>query len=440
VGARTVFAAVMVAVGAGNVAPAPAADLDVLHYGAVCDDPTTDSTASFQAALNDATLLKGGTVWVPNCRFWFNGNLAVGHDVILAGRGSGPYDAYLNPGAFTQGPTLLPKKSTATGPAFITVWGANSAVQDLIFFYPEQAPPTASEPDVYPPTLLVFGPSKITGCLLANSYVGIHVMVGRVYLEKLHLGSYKNDIIIDNAWDVVHISQVTASIFWDFDLFPPQQIDQWVLDNGTGITSYKADSLTIHDVLVHFRNVGIAFLDSPVVYGGVSYGKGSDIDLDMVRNGVIVESTHLALGFAFTNLLVGPPPPGPGEHIFWLKAGAVPPHIPRVLLNGGSVQGLWQQALKIDAGSLVVRGVLGLNPIGHLPTRGIGAPTLPASGVPYVSNLPAEGRVMISGGTVSDVRIGGHSTGLKSGMFLVSPGESIIVIYSTPPSWSWFLN
>jgi len=432
--------AVMVAAGVGIVAPvrAPAADLDVLDYGAVCDDPTTDSTASFQAALNDATLLKGGTVWVPNCRFWFNGNLAVGHDVILAGRGSGPYDAYLNPGSFTEGPTLLPRKSTASGPAFITVWGANSAVQDLIFFYPEQAPPTASEPDVYPPTLIVFGPSKITGCLLANSYVGIHVMVGRVYLEKLHIGSYKNDIIIDNAWDVVHISQVTASIFWDFDLFPPQQIDLWVLENGTGITSYKADSLTIHDVLVHSRNVGIAFLDSPVVYGGVSYGKASDVDLDMVRNGVIVESTHAALGFVFTNLLIGPA--GTGEHMFWLKAGAVPPHAPRVLVNGGSVQGLWQQALKIDAGTLVVRGVLGLNPIGHLPTRGLGAPILPPSGVPFVSNMPAEGRVMINGGSVSDVRIGAFSTGLKSGMFLVSPGESITVVYSIPPAWSWFLN
>jgi hypothetical protein len=432
------LAALAATVGFGVAAPVAAADLDVLDYGAVCDDPTKDSTAAFQAALNDATLFKGGTVWVPNCRFWFNGNLAVGPDVILAGRGSGPYDVFVNPGALTQGPTLLPRQSTATGEAFITAWGANTTVRDLLFFYPEQVPPTASEPDVYPPTLLVFGPSKITGCLLVNSYVGIHVMVGRVYLEKLHIGSFKNDIIVDNAWDVVHISQVAASIFWDFDLLPPQQIDQWVLENGTGITSYKADSITLHDVLVHRRNVGIALLDSPVVYGGVTYGKATDVDLDTVRNGVVVESTHAALGFVFTNLLVGPA--GTGGHMFWLKTGAVPPHAPRVLVNGGSVQGQWQQALRIDAGSLVLRGVLGLNPIGRLPARGIPAPVLPGSGVPYVSNLPAEGRVMISGGSVADVRIGGFSTGLRSGMFLVSPGESITVVYSSPPAWSWFLN
>lgn len=426
-------------VGAGAAVRAGAADLDVLAYGAVCDDPTKDSTASFQAALDDASALKGGTVWVPNCRFWFEGNLVIADDVALAGRGVGPYDAALNPGAFTQGPTLLPKKSTATGTAFITVNGVNSAVQDLIFFYPEQAAPSASEPDSYPPTLLVKGPSKITGCLLANSYIGIHVLVGRVFLEKLNIGSYKNDIIIDNAYDVVHISQVTASIFWDFGLPPPQQIDHWVFENGTGITSYKVDSLSLHDILVHGRNVGIALLDSPLVYGGVTYGKASDVDLDVVRHGVVVQSTRVGLGFVFTNLLMGPEPDA-GVNMIWLKAGAIPPNTPRILVNGGAIHGVWRQALRVDAGTLRVRDVIGLSPIGRLPARGIPAPVLPPTGVPYVSSLPAEGRVMISGGSVSQVLIGGQPTGLTSGMFLVSPGESITVVYSSPPAWSWFLN
>lgn len=435
----TALLAAVAAAGTVAAIPAPATDLDVRDFGAVCDDPTKDSTASFQAALDTASYLKGGTVWVPYCRFWFEGNLAIGHDVALTGRGIGPYDAYLNPGAFTQGPTLLPRKSTATGPAFITVYGTNSAVKDLIFFYPEQVAPSASEPDVYPPTLRVSSPSKITGCLLVNSYVGIHVLAGRVFLERLHLGSYKNDIIVDNAFDVVHISQVAISIFWDFDLSPPQQIDQWVLENGTGITCYKADSLSLHDVLVFYRNTGIAFLDSPVVYGGVTYGKGSDIDIDTVRYGVVARAVHGAVGFLFTNLIVGPLAGG-GEHMIWLQAGAVPPHTPRILVNGGSTRGVWAQALRVDTGMLRVRDVVGLNPIGRLPAHGLRAPTVPASGVPYISNLPVTARVMVSGGSVFDVRIGGQSTGLTSGMFLVAPGESIAVHYSSPPAWSWFLE
>jgi hypothetical protein len=429
------------AVRADAAVRAGAADFDVRQFGAVCDDPTKDSTASFQAALDAASNFKGGTVWVPYCRFWFEGSLVIGNDVILAGRGVGPYDSSSNPGAFTQGPTLLPRKSTAAGPAFVTIAGTNSSVEDLIFFYPEQAGPSATEPDVYPPTLRVLGPSKVTGCLLVNSYIGIHVLVGRVFLERLHIGSYKNDIIVDNAFDVVHISQVTASVFWDFGLPAPQQIDQWVLQNGTGIAAYKADSLSLHDILVHYRNVGIAFLDSPFVYGGVSYGKGSDIDLDHVRYGVVAQSTHIAVGFLFTNLLVGPwGEDGDGVYMIWLQAGAVPPHKPQILVTGGSTRGVWRQPLRVDAGTLIVRDVIGLNPIGRLPARGISAPMLPASGVPYVSNLPADGRVMISGGSVSEVLIGGKPTGLISGMFLVSPGESITVVYSSPPAWSWFLN
>jgi hypothetical protein len=433
----TLVAALAIA-GVGTVVPAGAGDFDVLNYGAVCDDPTVDSTPSFQAALNDAANANGGTVWVPRCRFWFNGNLVMGHGVALAGRGIGPYDPYWFPDAFTQGPTLLPKATTASGPAFISVSGTNSAVENLLFFYPDQVSPLASEPDVYPPTLLVSGPSKIMGCMFTNSYIAIHIMVGRVFLEKLHIGGFKNDIIVDNAADVVHISQVTASLFWDFGLVPPQPLDYWVLQNGAGITSYQADGLSIHDVLVHYRNIGIAFLNSPVVYGGTTYGKASDIDLDGVNYGVVAQALNGNAGFQFTNLNIGSEISG--AHMIWLQAGAVPPNAPRMVVNGGSTRNLWQKTLRVDAGTLVVRDVIGLNPIGRLPALGMREPPLPNSGVPYVSNLPAEGRVMISGGSVSDVRIGGHSTGLISGMFIVAPGESIAIVYSAPPSWSWFLN
>jgi hypothetical protein len=88
----------------------------------------------------------------------------------------------------------------------------------------------------------------------------------------------------------------------------------------------------------------------------------------------------------------------------------------------------------------LVRDVIGLNPIGFLPARGLKAPSLPPSGATYVSNMPAEARVTISGGSVTDVRIGGQSTGLTSGMFLVAPGESIALVYSSAPTWRWFLN
>lgn len=435
--AKAALAGLAVLTGAA-AASAGVGEYNVLDFGAVCDDPSQDSTPSFQAALNAAAAADGGTVWVPRCRFWFDGSLLIFHGVALAGKGIGPYDPYWYPNAFTQGPTLMPRATTASGPAFITVGGTNSAVQDLIFFYPDQVTPLGLQPDVYPPTLLISGPSKITGCLFVNSYIAIHVKVGRVYLEKLHVGGFKNDIIIDNAADLVRINQVTMNIFWDYGLSWPQPIDYWVLQHGTGITSYKVDSLSIHDTGIHYRNTGIALLDSPSIYGGVTYGKGSDIDIDGVNYGVIARATNVNAGFQFTNLNIGSEIAG--AHMIWLQGGAVPPHKPRIMVNGGSTRNQWQQTLRVDAGTLVVHDVQGLNPIGHLPALGIRVPALPASGIPYVSNLPTDARVAISGASVMDVQIGGHSTGLTSGMFMVSPGESITVFYSSPPTWEWFLN
>jgi len=57
-----------------------------------------------------------------------------------------------------------------------------------------------------------------------------------------------------------------------------------------------------------------------------------------------------------------------------------------------------------------------------------------------VSNMPTVARVSISGGSVQDVRIGGQSTGLTSGIFEVLPGESIAVTYTSAPTWGWDLE
>jgi hypothetical protein len=95
----------------------PAGYFDVLAYGAKADQPSLDSTAGFQAALNAAESAGGGVVWVPQGRFWFSGNLSIGPNVALAGAGIGPYEAYPDPSTTTVAPTLLPMSTS--GSAFI---------------------------------------------------------------------------------------------------------------------------------------------------------------------------------------------------------------------------------------------------------------------------------------------------------------------------------
>jgi hypothetical protein len=124
--------------------------------------------------------------------------------------------------------------------------------------------------------------------------------------------------------------------------------------------------------------------------------------------------------------------------MIWLPAGGA--HPPQVVVEGGVAWAFGPEPLQVEAGTLIVHDMVGLNPIGRLPALGIAAPTLPASGVPYVSSMPADAQVDISGGAVQDVRIDGQSTGLTSGNVAVAPGQSIAVVYTSAPTWAWLLD
>ena len=354
--------------------------------------------------------------------------------------GVGPYDQYGDPSVTIVAPTLLP--TSTTGTAFITLEG-NTALQDVLIHYPNQVRPDAPDagsfsPNVYPPTVLIQDLSKVFRCTFDNSYIAIQVMGGRTYLENLQLGGYKNDIVIDHSYDFVHISHITASVFWDtsLGLAFPQPIDTWVTNNSVALTSYRMDALDVLDFDVFWRNAGFVFLDSPQGLG-VTWGVASNVDFDAVQNGVIAKSLSGAYGFVFSNLVVGAAN-GQGINMIWLPPGGAV--APNVVVGGGALYGTWTQPLKVEAGTLRVSDVVGLNPIGRLPALGVTQPAVPASGVAYVSTMPADAQVTISGGSVQDVRIGGQSTGLTSGNFSVAPGQSITVVYTSVPTWEWFLD
>jgi len=80
-----------------------------------------------------------------------------------------------------------------------------------------------------------------------------------------------------------------------------------------------------------------------------------------------------------------------------------------------------------------IQNNIGFNPVGNVPS-----PTMPASGVALTNPYPYTCRIAISGGSVSNIAIDGFYTGLTGGMFVLGPGETIILNYSVAPSWTWF--
>jgi hypothetical protein len=72
--------------------------------------------------------------------------------------------------------------------------------------------------------------------------------------------------------------------------------------------------------------------------------------------------------------------------------------------------------------------------------QGLGIPpAIPASGTAYTNQYGLTCQVCISGGTDVSIAISGLSTELSSGCFIICPGQTITITYTTAPTWAWFL-
>ena len=67
----------------------------------------------------------------------------------------------------------------------------------------------------------------------------------------------------------------------------------------------------------------------------------------------------------------------------------------------------------------------------------VSTPAVPASGSSTTNTTGQRAQVLIWGGTVSSVIANGLGVGLSAGTFIVNPGETIGVNYSSKPTWHW---
>ena len=68
------------------------------------------------------------------------------------------------------------------------------------------------------------------------------------------------------------------------------------------------------------------------------------------------------------------------------------------------------------------------------------APAVPATLVDQVNTFPFNCMVYVSGGTVTNIHVGGGATGLTSGGFLIAAGGKIKLTYTVAPSWVWVFS
>ena len=80
----------------------------------------------------------------------------------------------------------------------------------------------------------------------------------------------------------------------------------------------------------------------------------------------------------------------------------------------------------------VIRNCTGYNPIGNFAAPVIGASPFTAP------TKSTDNTVFVTGGTVSQIAIGGVATGLTAGAFRVPASQTITVTYTVAPTWAWF--
>jgi len=71
---------------------------------------------------------------------------------------------------------------------------------------------------------------------------------------------------------------------------------------------------------------------------------------------------------------------------------------------------------------------------------GFVTPAVPASNVTATNTSPLPATVVVSGGTVSNVKVNGVSVGTGDGTYTVPSGATIAITYSAAPTWTWTLQ
>jgi len=70
----------------------------------------------------------------------------------------------------------------------------------------------------------------------------------------------------------------------------------------------------------------------------------------------------------------------------------------------------------------------------------VAAPPMPGSSAVLVNPHPVAVTVYLSGGSVRSVTVAGRLTGLISGSFRLTPGQTIAIDYTELPSWVWIAD
>ncbi len=218
------------------------ADWNVEDFGAV-GDGTTDNTAAFQKALDEAGKAGGGVVNVPAGKFAIRGCLSVPAAVTLQGTYRATPLAYTPDYEKLPGSVLLAYagRGSNDGRPFIDLRSA-AALVGVIIVYPEwdkaQLPPVP-----YPPCVAAPDTNNIAiiDVAIMNAYEAIRLVAAHRHLIRNFQGyPIWRGIYVDQCYDIGRIENVHI---WPFGVVyePKDPYCEWINLNGTAFEFARTD-------------------------------------------------------------------------------------------------------------------------------------------------------------------------------------------------------
>jgi hypothetical protein len=264
-----------------------ASSINVRSYGAH-GDASTDDTAAFQRALDDAYKAGGGTVYAPPGRYLFRETLTLPVGVTLRGSFScvpshnGIRDkGQPKPGDDGTALFVDAGRGSEDGKPFLTL-NTNSSVCGLTIYYPEQK--TDGEPIPYPWTIAMRGKNPaIFDVELLNPYQGIDASQNeRHNIRNITGQPLRRGIWVDAIYDIGRIENVHFNPWWNSH----SKVYQWQTENGEAFIFGRADWEYVLNTFCYGYHVGYKFVETST--GGCN-GNFLGIGADDCNRAILVE-------------------------------------------------------------------------------------------------------------------------------------------------------
>jgi hypothetical protein len=313
----------------------------------------------------------------------------------------------------------------------------NNSIEDLLLVWPSQAAAASPPPTVYPYAIDITADGcNLRRLTLANAYNGVNVGAARCTFHDVTIGAMNIGVTIDTSSTTGNCALERTRIepIFDYGAAFPTNMDSFLRTSGSiGLQILAAARpVMLNDVnIVGYYEQGLVISDNGATS---STGIASNLSITNAVTSIWCDATLPTDGWQFSNAKLS----NSGLTNVNVAAGGLSDPVltfTNSALIGVNSLGAWFTT----AGYLEFHNTWGAD----LPPRAVVQTAIQPSGFAVPNIYPFPIQIYINGGHVTAVGIknplvSAWATGGSRDSVILNPNQSIILTYTSAPTWSWF--